>query len=115
MKHSKKGRKFGRVKKTRAALLKSLVRAFVSNGKIETTIARAKETRSIAEKLLTKAKRGDLSSRRQIMTWLRPKETEAIFKAALRHAKRPGGYTRITRTRSRAHDRADMALLEFVE
>ena len=115
MRHSKKGRKFGREKRIREALLKSLVMALVTHGKIETTVPRAKETKSIAEKLLTKAKKGDLASRRHIRTWLMPKETEAIFKIASRHKNRPGGYTRIIRTRSRAHDRADMAVLEFLE
>jgi len=114
MRHLKKGRKFGRERRIRGALLNSLVGSLVAHGKIETTVPRAKEIKSIAEKLLTKAKKGDLASRRQIRTRLTPKETEAIFKIASRNQSRPGGYTRITRTRLRAHDRADMAVLEFL-
>lgn len=115
MRHLKKGRKFGRRKKVRQALVKSLVRSLVLHGKMETTMARAKEIRILVEKLLTKAKKGGLASRRSVRAWLNPEGTEGLFKIASRYENRRGGYTRITRTRPRAHDRAQMAVLEFVE
>lgn len=115
MRHLKKGRKFGRPKKVRRALVKSLIRSMVLYGKMETTLARAKEVRILIEKLLTKAKKGDLASRRSIRAWLTPEGTASFFKLASRYQNRRGGYTRITRTRPRAHDRAQMAVLEFVE
>lgn len=115
MRHLKKGRKFGRRKKVRQALVKSLIHSMVLHGKMETTLARAKEIRVLIEKLLTKAKKGGLPSRRAIRAWLTPEGTDALFKIASRYENRRGGYTRITRTRPRSHDRAQMAMLEFVE
>jgi len=70
MRHRVKGRKFGRVRKTRKALMKSVLRSFVEYGKIETTLPKAKEVGIISEKLVTKAKKGDLAGRREIMKCL---------------------------------------------
>lgn len=115
MRHRVKGRKFGRIRKTRKALIKSVLRSFVKYGKIETTLAKAKEVRIVAEKLVTKAKKGGLSERREVMRWLAPEETAKFFERSKDFKNRPGGYTRITRTRRREHDQAEMAILEFVK
>ena len=115
MRHRVKGRKFGRVRKTRKALMKSVLRSFVEYGKIETTLPKAKEVGIISEKLVTKAKKGDLAGRREIMKWLTPAQTLKIFEISRVLKERRGGYTRITRTRRREHDQAEMAILEFVK
>ena len=115
MRHRVKGRKFGRVRKTRRAFLKSVLRSFVEHEKIETTLARAKSTRILAEKMVTKAKKGGLSRRREIEKMLGPKQTSKIFEVSSSFKDRRGGYTRITRTRRRNHDQAEMAVLEFVK
>ena len=115
MRHRAKKRKFGRIRKTRKAFVKSVLRSFVEHGRIETTLARAKETGTLAEKLVTKAKKGGLAQRRGILKWLTPKQTANIFETASLMKDRRGGYTRITRTRRRDHDQAEMAILEFVK
>lgn len=115
MRHLRKGKKFSRVRKTRKAFIKGLVRSLIEHGKIETTLSRAKEVGKIAEKLVTKAKKGGLSKRREIMVWLNSNQTGKIFKISSDLKDRKGGYTRIIRTRSRNHDRAEMAVLEFVK
>lgn len=103
------------MRKTRKAFLKSVLRSFVERGKIETTLARAKTVGSLAEKLVTKAKKGGLSKRREIMFWLTPSQTSKILEISQAFKNRRGGYTRITRTRRREHDKAEMAILEFVK
>lgn len=95
--------------------MKSVLRSFVEYGKIETTLPKAKEVGIIAEKLITKAKKGDLARRREIMRWLTPVQTSKIFEISQNLKDRRGGYTRITRTRRREHDQAEMAILEFVK
>ncbi|MBI2507175.1 MAG: 50S ribosomal protein L17 [Candidatus Niyogibacteria bacterium] len=115
MRHLRKGKKFSRVRKTRKALMKAVLRSFVERGRIETTLPKAKEVGRLAEKLVTKAKKGGLEKRREIMVWLNPVQTAKIFKVAGDFKNRRGGYTRITRTRRREHDRAEMAVLEFVK
>ncbi len=115
MRHRAKGRKFGRVRKTRKAFLKSVLRSFVERGKIETTLARAKSTRILAEKLVTKAKKGGLFRLREINSLLGPKQASKIFEISSSFKNRRGGYTRITRTRRRNHDQAEMAILEFIK
>lgn len=88
----------------------------IRQGRLVSTLARVKEIRPLAEKLITKAKKGDLSKRRQVSRVLGPKETAKLFKdAALKYKNRKGGYTRIFRTSPRKHDRAEMAVLEFIE
>jgi large subunit ribosomal protein L17 len=116
MKHRKRGRKFGRPIKIRRALEKTLLGSLIRQGRLVSTLARAKEIRPLAEKLITKAKKGDLSKRRQVSRILGPKETEKLFKDyGSKYKNRKGGYTRIYRSGSRQHDRAEMAVLEFVE
>ena len=115
MKHLVHGRKFGRRAGQRKAFLKGLTRALIARGRIETTVERAKETRRIAEKLVTIAKKDSLANRRRVIRWLDKDLCKKLFTdISPRYKERPGGYTRITRTGSRAGDQAEKAVLEFV-
>ena len=69
----------------------------------------------LAERLVTKAKKGGLSREREIRTWLLPSQTSRVFQIASDLKERRGGYTIITRTRYRSHDGAPMAILEFIK
>jgi large subunit ribosomal protein L17 len=98
-------------------LLRNLVTELFRHERIETTTAKAKEARSVAEKLITFAKRGDLHARRRVDSYVRSAEvTRKLFGTiAPWYADRPGGYTRIIRTRARLGDGAEMAYLELVK
>ena len=109
-------RKLGRSTDQRRAMLRSLVTSFLKYGKISTTITRAKETKNLAEKMITLAKRGDLHSRRQALAFV---TEEAVVKdlfenIAPKYAERNGGYTRILRMGPRRGDGAEVAILELV-
>lgn len=118
-------RKLGRTSAARKALFRSLVTDLVLYERIETTEAKAKELRSIADKLITLAKRGDLSARRQVASYVRRESLEdqegqdAIQKLfseiGPRYADRNGGYTRILKVGPRRGDAAPMALIELVK
>jgi large subunit ribosomal protein L17 len=94
-----------------------LVTSLLRNEKIETTVAKAKEIRPLAEKMITLAKRGDLHARRQALSFINDEAVVAglFTQIGPRFASRNGGYTRITPTRSRAGDAAPMAVIELVE
>jgi large subunit ribosomal protein L17 len=98
------------------ALLRGLVRSFIALDRIQTTETRAKEVRSMAEKLITRAKTNDLHSRRMTRRILNDEDlVKRLFdEIAPRFAGRPGGYTRITRVGRRRGDAAPMVLLELV-
>ncbi len=117
MRHNVAGRKFGRTANQRKALLRGLAHAVIEHGRIETTVAKAKEARRIVEKLVTLAKRGDLHAKRLVMKKLPQRDMmQKLFdEIAPRFADRNGGYMRIVQTRQRVNDRADMAILEFVD
>ncbi len=94
-----------------------LVTSLLKNEKIETTVAKAKEIRPLAEKMITLAKRGDLHARRQALSFM---QDEAVVgglftRIAPRFASRNGGYTRIVPTRTRSGDAAPLAVIELVE
>ncbi len=115
MNHHKATRKFGRVKKVRDALLKSLALALVVNGKIKTTDAKARELRPFVEKLVTLGKVGTVASRRQVVSRLGVIGADKIAKdLAPKYADRKGGYTRITKLQARVSDGSLMAIIEFV-
>lgn len=117
MKHHKKQRKFGRVRKVRTALLRSLVRALVLNESIETTIAKARELRPQVEKLITLAKKDTLASRRTIASRLgNDEEVSAKLHDVLapRFKDRAGGYTRISKLGVYHDAMRDKAIIEFV-
>lgn len=111
-----KQRKLGLPTDQRRAMLRNLVTSFLKNGKIETTVTRAKETKRIAEKMITLGKRGDLHSRRQVLSFVTEKEVvEELFQTiAPKYTDRNGGYTRIIRKGPRRGDGAEVVILELV-
>ena len=98
-------------------MLANLATSLFKHGRIQTTETKAKRLRPVAERLITKAKRGDLASRRLVLTTVRDKDVVyALFSdIAPRYANRPGGYTRIVKTGPRKGDAAPMAIIELVE
>lgn len=109
-------RKLGRPTDQRKAMLRNLVTSFLETGRIETTVTRAKETRSIAEKMITLAKENTLHSRRQAIAFITKEEVVAKLFSEIgpKYAERNGGYTRIMRIGPRRGDAAEMAILELV-
>ncbi len=115
MRHNVKGRKLGRTTSHRKALLRNLARSIFINAKITTTEPKAKEARSIVEKLITLGKKGDLTSRRRALEILPDKDVVSlIWGLAETYKDRPGGYTRVTKIGTRKGDGAPMAVLELV-
>ncbi|MBR4720699.1 MAG: 50S ribosomal protein L17 [Clostridia bacterium] len=100
----------------RKALLRNLVTSFLETGKIETTLTRAKETQSLAEKMITLGKTNTLHSRRQALEFITKEDvvTKLFAEIAPKYAERNGGYTRILKTGPRRGDAAPMAILELV-
>jgi large subunit ribosomal protein L17 len=119
MRHRHKGRKLNRTWSHRKALLRNMVTTLLDLEQIETTDAKAKEVRSLAEKLITLGKRGgdDLAARRQALTVIRSKKVVAKLFDELgpRYAERPGGYTRIVKVDDRRGDGAHMSILQLVK
>ena len=115
--HGYKGRKFGRERDQRRALMKGLATSLVLHGAIETTLPKAKELRPYVETLVTKAKRGDLHNRRQVIATLSTLEAayKLVDEIAPQLSAREGGYLRITRTKLRVGDNAQMARISFVD
>jgi len=109
-------RKLGRPTNERIAMLRNLTTSFLKHGKIRTTVTRAKEVRSLAEKMITLGKRGDLHARRQALSYLLDETvvTDLFTKIAPRYAERNGGYTRILREGPRRGDAAEIVILELV-
>ncbi len=116
MRHRHGYRKLNRTSAHRDALLTNLSIALITNGKIETTIAKAKELRSFVEKLITTARVGDSNSHRQVFAVLQNKEAtkSLVNEVAPKYKERNGGYTRIVRTRIRRGDATTMASIELV-
>lgn len=110
-------RKLNCSKGHRRALLANLVSSLIEKGKIQTTRPRAKEAQRLVEKMITKAKKGDLHSRRQVLkTLTRKAVVNKLFDdIGPRFEDRPGGYTRIIKLGQRRGDGALMVILEFVE
>ena len=109
-------RKLGRTSDHRNAMLRAMVTYLFENGKIETTVTRAKEVRSMAEKMVTLGKKEDLHSKRQVFSYI-TKETVAkkvIDEYGPKYADRNGGYTRIFKIGARRGDAAEMAIIELV-
>jgi large subunit ribosomal protein L17 len=118
MRHHNTNRKFGREQGQRKALLRSLARELILHEKIQTTEARAKEIRSIVEKLITRAKTSSLATRRALVSTLGSKDLAPVTKLldtlAPRFKDRAGGYTRITKVGNRESDAAPEAIIEFI-
>jgi large subunit ribosomal protein L17 len=116
MRKQKKGRKFHRKTGQRKALLKGLARALVLKGRIETTEAKAKELSSFVEKKITKAKKGDLAARRELLkTFSNQVVKKLVEEIAPLYKKRAGGYTRIIKLGPRKSDSAKMAIIELIK
>lgn len=117
MRHRKAGRKLGRNGSHRKALFRNMVTSLLAHEKIQTTDAKAKEVRRIAERLITLGKRGDLHARRQALAYIREKDVVAKLFGELspRYAQRPGGYTRIVKVGNRRGDNAPVSILELVQ
>ncbi|MFU8857743.1 MAG: 50S ribosomal protein L17 [Deferrisomatales bacterium] len=117
MRHRISGRKLGRNAAHRKALFRNMVTALFEHERIQTTDAKAKELRRVAEKLITLGKRGDLHARRQALAYVRDKGVVAKLFEQLspRYAQRPGGYTRIVKLGIRRGDAAPVSLLELVQ
>lgn len=115
--HGYKGRKFGRETDQRRALIKGLATSLVTYGSIETTLEKAKETVPYVEVLITKAKRGDLANRRQVIAGLATVDAayKLVDEIAPKLAGRTSGHLRIERTRTRVGDNAQMATISFVD
>ena len=116
MRHRKSGRKLNRNNSHRKALMRNLVTALIKHGRIRTTLPKAKELRSLADKMITLAKKGDLSSRRKAASIIFEKDVVAKLFASYPdlYKERNGGYTRIIKDRERMGDSAMMSYIEYV-
>ena len=110
-------RKLGRTTDHRMSMLRTLVTSFLDNGKIVTTLTRAKETRALAEKMITLGKENTLHSRRQALSFITSEDvvTKLFSEIAPKYAERNGGYTRIIKMDPRRGDAAPMAILQLVD
>ncbi len=115
--HGYKGRKFGRERDQRRALIKGLATSLVEHGKIETTLPKAKELVRYIEKLITKAKKGDLAGRRAVIAGLSTQAAafRLVDVIAPQLTGRTSGHVRVERTRLRVGDGAQMATIAFVD
>ena len=109
-------RKLGRSTDHRRAMLRAMVTFLLENGRIETTVTRAKEVRSMAEKMITTAKTNDLHSKRQVLAYVTKEDVvKKLFdEIAPKYADVNGGYTRIIKVGPRRGDAAEMAIIELV-
>ena len=109
-------RKLGKTTDQRMAMLRQQVTDFLDNGRMETTVTRAKEIKPLAEKMITLGKKGDLAAYRQALAFItREDVAKKVFEeVAPKYADRNGGYTRITRIGTRRGDAAEMAVIELV-
>ena len=116
MRHNKIGRKLGRKTAHRKALMSNLASALITNKRIKTTDAKAKELRKYIEPLITFAKKGDLHSRRQVLKKIRHKSIvrELFDNIGPTFSNRNGGYTRIIKLGFRDNDCAPISMIEFV-
>ena len=109
-------RKLGRTSDHRKAMLRAMVTFLFENGKIETTISRAKEVRAMAEKMITVAKQDDLHSKRQVFAFVTKEDVaKKLFdEISPKYKERKGGYTRIVKIGPRRGDAAEMAIIELI-
>jgi len=117
MRHLKKGRSLHRASSHRKALLSNLAVAVLTNGRVQTTEAKAKEVRGLIDRIITWGKRGDLHARRLAARQVRSRTVvKKIFdELAPRYRDRPGGYTRIMKMGFRHGDNAPVVLMELVD
>ena len=117
MRHRKRHGKLNRSPSHRKALLRNMVTSLLDQERIETTDAKAKELRRVADRMITLGKRGSLHARRQALSVIRSEEvTSKVFdELADRFRERPGGYTRVLKVGRRTGDAAPMSIIELVE
>jgi large subunit ribosomal protein L17 len=117
MRHRVSGKLFGRTANQRKALLRGLMVSLFEHQRIETTLAKAKEVKKLAERIITLGIRGDLHSKRVALSHVPNRSSIAkLFNdIAPRFSGRNGGYLRLVQTRNRVNDAAPMAVLEFVD
>ena len=110
-------RKLGRPTDHRMAMLRAMVTYLLENGKIETTVTRAKEVRPLAEKMITLGKKNTLASKRQALAFITKEDVvKKLFdEIAPKYAERNGGYTQIIKTGVRRGDNAPMAIIKLVD
>ena len=111
-----KNRKLGRPSDQRRAMLRAMTTYLLENGQIKTTYARAKEVAPIAEKMITLAKKNDLASYRQVLSYLTKEDVaKKLFdQIGPKYADRSGGYTRVLKMGPRRGDAAEMAIIQLV-
>lgn len=116
MRHRKKGRQLSRTAAHRRAALRNMVTALFRHERVVTTVARAKELRPFAERLITLARRGDLHARRRVERHLKDRDVAGrlFHELGPRFASRPGGYTRIVKLGHRPGDGAELARIELL-
>ncbi len=117
MRHRARSAKLGRTSAHRKAMYRNLVTSLLEHERVETTDAKAKELRRIADRMITLGKRGTLHARRQALSVIRSRDvTEKVFDdLAERFRERPGGYTRVLKVRRRTGDDAPLSIVELVE
>ncbi len=111
-----RSRKLGRATAHRTAMLRGMVTFLLDNGKIETTVTRAKEVQSLTEKMITLAKQNSLHNKRMALSFITKESvTKKLFdEIAPKYNERNGGYTRITKLGPRRGDAAEMAIIELL-
>lgn len=116
MRHGKRGRKLGRTASHKKAMLNNMATSLFDNGKVRTTLPKAKELRGVAERLISFAKRGDLHARRQVLRRIQNKVvlTKLFEEIGPSFADRDGGYTRILKLGPRRGDSSELCLIELV-
>lgn len=116
MRHLNARRKFNRTPAHRRALFRNLATALLKQGRIETTVEKAKDLRGVVERIITMAKVDNLHNKRQAFSYLEEKEVvrKLFTEIAPKYKERPGGYTRVIKTRQRVGDAAEMAFIELV-
>ena len=117
MRHRWSGKKLGRTSKHRNAMTRNMVTSLIDEERVRTTLAKAKEVRRHAERIITLGKRGTLHARRRAAVFLKtPASVQKLMDTiGPRYAERPGGYTRIIKLGPRRGDNAEMALIELVD
>ncbi|HAM52888.1 MAG TPA: 50S ribosomal protein L17 [Nitrospiraceae bacterium] len=117
MRHRVSGRLFGRTANQRKALLRGLLISLFEHQRIETTLAKAKEAKKLAERVVTMGIKGDLHSKRVALSQVPNRDaiSKLFNEIAPRFSGRNGGYLRLVQTRNRINDGAPMAVLEFVD
>jgi large subunit ribosomal protein L17 len=117
MRHAMRNRKLGRTSSHRQAMFRNQVTSLFEHGRIKTTLAKAKELRPIAEKLITRGRQDTVHARRLVGRWVQNRAVlrKLFEEVAPRFSDRPGGYTRILKLGPRTGDAAEMAFLELVD